>query len=198
MHSYPTSHVKTSQNLDKRFIFCLTGGEEMIHLAHYCGSGSANIRLESPCKSCWGLQCRPRLSRPASAPCCQAAPPQWPRCCSTHSSDISWIKKKSSWWKSRSFLYLGEGILLPVPAQYQPFSMAGCRSSLSHPLVRQSVNHLIIFIRQELHLPEVTLSAPGPDVGHLLLPQHALHPVVLGPRLDADGIHAKLPTQNNY
>ena len=99
--------------------------------------------------------------------------------------------------KKQKLLYLGEGILLPVPAQYQPFSMAGCRSSLSHPLVRQSVNHLIIFIRQEIHLPEVALSAPGPDVGHLLLSQHALHPVVLGPRLDADGIHAKLPSQKN-
>ena len=104
MHSYPTSHVKTSQNLDKRFIFCLTGGEEMIHLAHYCGPGSANIRLESPCRSCWGLRCRPRLSRPASAPCYQAAPHQWPQCYSTHSSDISWIKRKSSWWKSKRFL----------------------------------------------------------------------------------------------
>ena len=31
--------------------------------------------------------------------------------------------------------HLGDGILLPVPAQYQPFSIAGCRSSLSHPLL---------------------------------------------------------------
>ena len=44
--------------------------------------------------------------------------------------------------ESRKLHYLGEGSLLPVPAQYQPFSMAGCRSSLSHPLLRQSVNHL--------------------------------------------------------
>ena len=46
-----------------------------------------------------------------------------------------------------------------------------------------------------LCLPEVTLPPPGPDVGHVLLPQHALHPVVLGPGLDADGVHTKLPSK---
>ena len=48
-----------------------------------------------------------------------------------------------------------------------------------------------------LCLPEVTLPPPGPDVGHVLLPQHALHPVVLGPGLDADGVHTKLPSHKN-
>ena len=86
---------------------------------------------------------------------------------------------------------LGDGILLPVPAQYQPFSMAGCRSSLSHPLLT-SVGHQTSV---KLFLPEVALPPPGPDVRHVLLPQHALHPVILRPGLDADGVHAELPSQ---
>ena len=79
----------TSENLDKRFIFRLAGGEEMIHLAHL-GPGAESIGPASPCRSCWGPRCRPRQSRPASAPCCQAAPPRCPRSCSTDSSGISW------------------------------------------------------------------------------------------------------------
>ena len=86
---------------------------------------------------------------------------------------------------------LGDGILLPVPAQYQPFSIAGCRSSLSHPLLT-SVRHQTSV---KLFLPEVALPPPGPDVGHVLLPQHALHPIILRPGLDADGVHAELPSQ---
>ena len=144
MHSYPTSHVRTSQNLDKRFIFCLTGGEEMIHLAHYCGSGSGDIRLESPCRSCWGPRCRPRLSRPVSAPCCQAAPPQWPRCCSTRSSDISWIEEIIL-MKAESFITWVRG------------ASCRCRPSTSRSQWRAadplchilcSDNQSIIFIRQ--------------------------------------------------
>ena len=59
-----------------------------------------------------------------------------------HSQQRHLLDKGNHLDESRKLHYLGEGILLPVPAQYQPFSIAGCRSSLSHPLLRQSVNHL--------------------------------------------------------
>ena len=85
----------TSQSLDKRFIFRLAGGEEMIHLAHWGPAACRRLALRSgsPCRSCWGPRCRPRHCRPASAPGCLAAPPRWPRCCSTRSVRTSWVTK---------------------------------------------------------------------------------------------------------
>ena len=40
---------------------------------------------------------------------------------------------------------------------------------------------------------EVTLSASGPYVGNVIVPQDVLHPVILSLGGDADGVHAELP-----
>ena len=83
---------------------------------------------------------------------------------------------------------LGSSSLCP-PSTSRSLSRAGdppCHTPCKAPA------HLIKSDKN-IQVPEVALPAPGPDVGHLLLPQHPLDPVILRPGFDADGVHAELP-----
>ena len=40
---------------------------------------------------------------------------------------------------------------------------------------------------------KVTFPPSGPDIGQAIVSQHALHPVILCPGADADGVHAEVP-----
>ena len=151
----------------------------------------------SPCRSCWGPRCRPRHCRPAAAPCCLAAPPRWPRSGSTRSvrtscdkqiifSVTSMLSACSPGWRDPL------ACARPVPAILN----SGLQILPVTPPAHKCQYITSPATSVQLFLPEVALPAPGPDVGHVLLPQHALHPVILRPGLDADGVHTKLPSQN--
>ena len=85
--------------------------------------------------------------------------------------------------------FLGAGILLPVGAQYQPFSIIGWKSLRSQPSCR---NILLKLDSREITL-EVAFSAPCPDVVEVLLLNQALDPVFLSLCLNGDRVHAELP-----
>ena len=111
------------------------------------------------------------------------------------------------WLHSQYLHLLGAGILPPVGAQYQPFSMVGWKSFRSHPVsdnVSQnlgSIFHQIHPISREYYIIiikiittfEVTFPSSGPDIMKLLRVNQVPHPLGLGRSLNGDGVHAELP-----